>query len=148
MYKENKIAVVVPAYNEEDLISETITSIPDFVDKIIVIDDKSNDGTGEELLSLKNNFSDKLIIINHEKNMGVGCAIKTGYKKALNLDMDITAIMAGDGQMDPDELPKLLDPIVEGNADYTKGNRLTHKDKVKMPKMRNSLRLEMWGISP
>lgn len=68
--------------------------------------------------------------------MGVGEAIKSGYKKAYELDMDISAVMAGDAQMDPKELDKLLDPIIDNNAEYTKGNRLTHKEKMKMPKIR------------
>ena len=136
MYKQTKIAIVVPAYNEENLISKTVTTIPDFVDKIIVVDDNSKDNTIMIVESLQRNFSDRLILIKHEKNKGVGGAIKSGYKKALDFDMDITAVMAGDGQMDPDQLPKLLDPIIEGKAEYTKGNRLEHVDKLKMPRIR------------
>ena len=136
MYKKKKIAVVIPAYNEEKLISKTITTIPKYVDKIVVIDDCSNDDTISNVTSLKKDLSDKLILIKHEKNLGVGEAIKTGYKKALELEIDITTVMAGDGQMNPDELYKLLDPIIDNKADYTKGNRLTHKEKIKMPRYR------------
>jgi len=136
MYKENKIAVVVPAYNEEKQISKTLTTIPDFVDKIIVVDDNSRDNTVNIVESLENEFSDKILLVKHEENKGVGGAIKTGYKKALDLEIDIAAVMAGDAQMDPNELHKLLDPVVDGQADYTKGNRLTHKEKMKMPRLR------------
>lgn len=135
MYKNKTIAVVVPAYNEEKLISKTINTIPNFVDRIIVIDDKSKDNTTNIVKSLQKN-NDRLILIKHDKNKGVGKAIKTGYKKALDLEIDITAVMAGDAQMDPDQLSKLLDPIIEKRADYTKGNRLLSRDLKKMPKTR------------
>ena len=136
MYKDRKIAVVVPAHNEERLIEKTITTIPDYIDKIIVVDDASTDGTVNIVLSLQSTISEKLILIRHEKNKGVGGAIKTGYKKALELGMDIAVVMAGDAQMDPKELPRLLEPIVENKADYTKGNRLVHPEKLKMPRLR------------
>ncbi len=136
MYKEKTIAVVVPAYNEEQLILQTITTIPDFVDKLIVIDDNSKDNTVKMVDSLQEKFSNKLILVRHEKNKGVGAAIKTGYKKSLELNIDVTAVMAGDAQMDPNELHRLIDPIVEGKIDYAKGNRLTHKERMKMPKFR------------
>jgi len=144
MYKKRMIAVVIPAYNEGRLIENTISSIPSFMDKIIVIDDKSTDNTFELILSLRNqlkrngkNNSGKLIIIKHEKNRGVGGAIITGYKEALKLNMDVAVVMAGDCQMDPKDLPALLDPIVEGKVDYVKGNRLITKDVKKvMPGIR------------
>ena len=136
MYKRKKIAVIVPAYNEEELISKTIATIPNFVDKIIVIDDSSEDNSVKVIKNLQKKLSKKLILIEHENNKGVGEAIKTGYKKSLDLDIDITAIMAGDAQMDPNQLCRLIDPIIEEKADYTKGNRLTHKEKIKMPRFR------------
>ena len=136
MYLNNKIAVVVPAYNEEQLIEKTVNTIPEFVDKIIVVDDASTDKTYDEIISLIDKNNDRIITIRHEENKGVGGAIKTGYFKSLELDIDITVVMAGDGQMDPNELQKLLDPIVEGKADYTKGNRLEHAEKLQMPRIR------------
>lgn len=136
MYKENKIAIVVPTYNEEQLIEKTINTMPDFVDKIIVVDDHSQDKTMLIVKSLQEKLPDKILFIKHEENTGVGGAIKTGYKKSLESKMDITAVMAGDAQMDPNELHRLLDPIIEGKTDYTKGNRLTHKEKIKMPRYR------------
>lgn len=118
------------------MISKTIETIPDFVDKIIVVDDKSNDNTIKNLINLKKKKPNIIHLLKHKKNKGVGATIFTGYKKSLELDMDITAIMAGDNQMDPDQLVKLIDPIVDGKADYTKGNRLISKSKDKMPKIR------------
>jgi glycosyltransferase involved in cell wall biosynthesis len=124
MYRDKKIAVVVPAYNEEVLIQKVVTTIPGFVDKIIVVDDKSSDKTVSRVQECLKMFPEKLILIQHEQNCGVGRTITTGYERALQEEMDITAVMAGDAQMDPEELPQLLDPIVDAEVDYTKGNRL------------------------
>lgn len=120
-----KIGVVVPAYNEELLIEDTLKGIPEFIDKIYVIDDCSIDRTSEIIRSLTDN---RIVAVRHEKNKGVGGAIVTGYKLAINDEMDIVAVMAGDNQMDPEQLPRLLIPIIEGRADYTKGNRLISGD--------------------
>jgi glycosyltransferase involved in cell wall biosynthesis len=119
------ISVVVPAYNEERFIEETINGIPEYIKKIYVIDDCSTDKTPEIINSLANS---RIISVRHEKNRGVGAAIVTGYKLALEDNMDIVAVMAGDNQMDPEQLPRLLIPVIEGRADYTKGNRLISKD--------------------
>jgi len=137
MYKEWKIAVVVPAYNEAQLIAKTVVTIPDFIDTIIVVDDKSTDDTATIVKSLQREYPElPLILITHERNRGVGGAIKTGYEKALALDMDITVVMGGDAQMDPDQLPKLLGPILGGRAEYTKGNRLEYDTNLEMPRIR------------
>ena len=141
MYQKKKIAVVVPAYNEEKLIGQTLLNIPSYVDKIIVVDDASRDDTVTIVQSTQSELEDRLEIIKNRQNIGVGGAIKTGYGKSLELDMDIIAVMAGDGQMDPNDLPSLLDPIAEGKADYAKGNRLEHPEKLKMPGIRR------WGNS-
>ncbi|KQC09236.1 MAG: glycosyl transferase [Methanolinea sp. SDB] len=122
-YRDRRIAVVVPAYNEELLIGETLYTIPDFVEKIYVVDDCSDDRT----LSIIQEYAKKdprIIPIHHEENMGVGSSIVSGYKAAIADDLDIAAVMAGDNQMDPAFLPKLLDPIIDGKSDYTMGNRL------------------------
>ncbi|VVB85946.1 UDP-N-acetylglucosamine--dolichyl-phosphate N-acetylglucosaminyltransferase [uncultured archaeon] len=119
------IGVVVPAFNEELLIEETLRSVPEYVTKIYVVDDCSTDRTSEIVKS----FTDPRIVpVRHDKNRGVGAAIITGYKLALEDEMDIVAVMAGDNQMDPEQLPGLLMPIIEGRADYTKGNRLISKE--------------------
>ncbi len=122
MYREKRIAVVVPAYNEEQLITETLTTIPKYVDRIYAVNDGSSDSTGRIIDALAE--KDRRIVPVHQKNGGVGSAIVRGYNLALDDRIDITAVMAGDNQMDPLHLQSLLDPIVEGNADYTKGNRL------------------------
>jgi glycosyltransferase involved in cell wall biosynthesis len=123
MYKEQKIGVVVPAYKEEEFIGETLSGIPDYVDRIYAVDDASTDDTAEIIEKFKNK-DERIVFIRHERNKGVGAAIVTGYKKALEDSIDIAAVMAGDNQMDPEQLPNLLEPIIEGKADYTKGNRL------------------------
>jgi glycosyltransferase involved in cell wall biosynthesis len=120
MYKDRHITVVVPAYNEEPLISQTITSMPDFVDRVIVVDDKSTDSTADRVREVGD---PRVILISHEQNLGVGGSILTGHKKALELGGDIDVVMAGDAQMNPDYLDKLLDPIVEDGYGFTKANR-------------------------
>jgi len=125
LFRAYKIGVVVPAYNEERLIQETIDGIPAYVDKIYVINDGSTDHTAEII----NSMTDcRVIPIHHEVNKGVGAAIINGYKHALADEMDLVAVMAGDNQMDPYQLPKLIMPIIEGKADYSKGNRLLSKE--------------------
>lgn len=137
MYKNKKIAVVVPAYNEELLLEKTIDSVPNFVDKIVAIDDKSTDKTKQILQKQTNNSVNKIIAIFHDKNQGVGGAIASGYKWCRDNDIDISVVMAGDAQMDPDDMPSLLDPIIEENYDYTKGNRLFTGEAWKLiPKVR------------
>jgi len=123
MYREHRIGVVVPAYNEEMLIGETLNNIPAYVDKIYVVDDGSTDKTVEVVEGFAENDG-RTILIRHEENKGVGAAIVSGYKKALEDGTDVVAVMAGDNQMDAAFLPSLLDPIIEGEADYAKGNRL------------------------
>lgn len=123
MYQGKTIGVVVPAYNEEGSIELVINTMPDFVDKICVIDDASTDDTCQIASDIAGQ-NGRLVVITHEENRGVGAAIVTGYKKCLEEDIDIAVVMAGDNQMDPAELPNLLAPIVVGNADYVKGNRM------------------------
>jgi len=137
MYNKKTISIVIPCYNESSQIVRVIKTIPDFIDIIIVIDDVSKDNTIEKITSIHDN---RIILIEHTKNSGVGASIATGYKWARSHDMDIAVVMAGDGQMDPDDLPALLDPICEDRADYTKGNRLFTGEAYKMiPKLR------FWG---
>ncbi|UUX91814.1 glycosyltransferase family 2 protein [Methanoplanus endosymbiosus] len=126
MYKERKIGVVVPAYNEELLIGPTLETMPEFVDRIYVVDDCSTDNTAECIDESAQKDS-RILNIRHETNSGVGASIITGYKAALADDMDIIAVMAGDNQMDPTFLPELLNPIVTERADYTVGNRLINE---------------------
>jgi len=131
MYLHKTIAVVVPAYNEETLIEQTLTSIPDFVDKVIVVNDAGNDNTGQVVKKIAQKDK-RVILIEHEVNQGVGGSIVTGYKKAVELEIDVTAVMAGDGQMDPNDLTNIVDPVANGDVDYTKGNRLFQGDAWNM----------------
>jgi glycosyltransferase involved in cell wall biosynthesis len=114
------VAVVVPAYNEDALIASTVEGIPAFVDRIIVVDDGSKDETATRA----QNAGERVELITHEKNQGVGAAIVTGYKRALAVEADVTAVMAADGQMDPDDLEMLVRAVALGETDYAKANRL------------------------
>jgi len=116
-----RVAVVVPAHNEEKLIGETVGSIPAFVDRIYVVDDRSTDGTVAAVRALED---PRVELIEHERNLGVGGAIITGYQGARNDRMDVTAVMAADAQMDPDDLETLAGAVARGEVDYAKANRL------------------------
>jgi len=131
MYKNKKIAVVVPAYNEEGFIAAVIGGIPEYIDRIYVIDDASGDGTGDIASKFATSSPERVRVIRHEQNSGVGKAIITGYKQCLRDNMDLAVIMAGDNQMDPAQLPRLLEPLVEGKADYTVGDRLSSPKHMK-----------------
>ncbi|HXU64798.1 MAG TPA: glycosyltransferase family 2 protein [Polyangia bacterium] len=122
MFQGARVAVVVPAFNEADKIALTVRSVPGFVDDVIVVDDGSGDGTGAEARASRQGA--RLEVVIHPENRGVGAAIATGYARAVARGADVVAVMAGDGQMDPTDLPRLLAPIVDGRADYVKGNRL------------------------
>jgi len=126
MLKDKRIGVVVPAYNEEKLIGRVIETMPDYVDRIYVIDDFSNDETNAKVQTYLNKsiMNGRLELITHETNKGTGASIVTGYRKAMGEEIDIVAVMAGDAQMDPLDLKKVLNPILEGRSDYVKGNRL------------------------
>jgi glycosyltransferase involved in cell wall biosynthesis len=125
MFEGAKIGVVVPCYNESQLISRVLDTMPGFVDHVYVVDDRSKDNTVEIVQNYIARTPDRPIsLIVHEVNQGVGGAITTGYRKAAEDQMDIMVVMAGDAQMNPDELDKVIQPIVDGEADYVKGNRL------------------------
>lgn len=124
MYKSKTVCVVVPAYKEEKLIGKVIETMPEFVDKMVVVDDKSPDRTAEVVQDYIDSGNERVVLIKHDENQGVGGAIASGYKWARDNKMDVTVVMAGDAQMDPEDLPALLDPVVSGEVDYTKGNRL------------------------
>jgi glycosyltransferase involved in cell wall biosynthesis len=128
MFRGHRIAVVIPAFNEADKIERTVRSVPGFVDHVIVVDDGSRDATvavagRAARRASKRGGGRELEVLVHAENRGVGAAIATGYARALALGADATAVMAGDGQMDPADLPRLLAPVVDGAADYAKGNR-------------------------
>jgi len=120
VYEGKTVAVVVPAHNEEALVGSTVSGIPGFVDKIFVVDDGSTDATSERAQS-----SDKRVeLISHERNEGVGAAIISGYRRAMQEKVDVTCVMAADGQMDPDDLETLVRAIALDECDYAKANRL------------------------
>ena len=148
MYLQKKIAVVVPAHNEEKLISRTLETIPDFVDRIIVVDDHSGDSTVDVVKSLGaeeiegnkkgNNCPEaRILLLRHSVNQGVGAAISSGYKWCRDHGIDIAVVMAGDAQMAPADLPAIVEPVAKGEVDYCKGNRLfTGEAWKKIPKTR------------
>lgn len=137
MYRDKKVAVVVPAYNEETQISRVIVTMPAIVDRIVIVDDCSKDRTSDVVRAHETSPGGRVTLLVHEVNQGVGGAIATGYKWARDEGYDIAVVMAGDGQMNPDDLPAILDPVVDDEADYTKGNRLVTGDAFKkIPKIR------------
>jgi len=133
MFLEKKIGVVIPAHNEERLVGKVIATMPDFVDHIIVVDDESQDDTAAVVRTIVAE-NPKVVLITHLHNQGVGAAIATGYKWARDHQVDVTAVMAADFQMDPEDLPRILHPVCTDECDYTKGNRL--------------FRGESWGMIP
>ncbi|MEP6861445.1 MAG: glycosyltransferase family 2 protein [Deltaproteobacteria bacterium] len=123
MYRQLRVGVVIPAFNETRAIAKTVATIPDFVDAVIVVDDASSDDTSDRA-----KVNPDIVVVRHAQNRGVGAAIATGYRHALEAGLDVAVVMGGDGQMDPRDMPALLDPIAAGVADYVKGNRFLHPD--------------------
>ncbi|WP_337996683.1 glycosyltransferase family 2 protein [Oleispirillum naphthae] len=136
MYRGMSVAVVVPSYNEETQISKVLLTMPDYVDRIVVVDDRSRDRTAA-IVEEHAAGDERVVLLRHETNQGVGAAIATGYKWCRDNGVNCAAVMAGDGQMAPEDLPALLDPVVEDLCDYSKGNRLfTGHAWKKIPKIR------------
>ncbi|MDR2198348.1 MAG: glycosyltransferase family 2 protein [Deltaproteobacteria bacterium] len=136
MFHEKTLAAVVPAYNEEKLLHRVVETMPEMVDHIVVVNDKSTDGTAQEALRLGKS-DPRVVLLNHDQNQGVGGAIATGYKWARDHAVDMAVVMAGDGQMDPSDLPALCRPVALEGVDYSKGNRLVYEEAYKlMPKVR------------
>jgi glycosyltransferase involved in cell wall biosynthesis len=123
MFSGKIVAVVVPAHNEERLIIKAVQQIPKYVDHVVVVDDASTDGTSLKLAEIPARPGFQWS--RHDVNLGVGGAIVTGYKLALQAGAEIVAVMAGDAQMDPADLPAVLAPVARGVADYAKGDRLS-----------------------
>ncbi len=184
MIENRSVAVVIPAYNEEKQIGMVLKMIPDFVDRIIVVDDGSQDQTSREVTGhrellgkrrlddlevasphenplynraeeivaeeekheiallpeadiLREDPDDRLVLIRLKKNSGKGKATAWGYKWAKDHQMYCTAVMDGDGQMDPSELRSICLPVINEDIDYVKGNRLRHRSaKVIIPRNR------------
>jgi glycosyltransferase involved in cell wall biosynthesis len=132
MHEGKTVAVVVPAYNEEKLIHMVLETMPDFVDLIIVVDDASTDQTSVRVASYRHRLGGRLLLLSHAENQGVGAAVVTGYKQALMQDIEVVAVMNGDGQMDPEDLVRVVAPVARGEADYVKGNRLFRGESWRM----------------
>ncbi|MGH2692770.1 MAG: glycosyltransferase family 2 protein [Actinomycetota bacterium] len=120
MYRDRLVAAVIPAHNEERHVGAVIEEIPSFVDLIVVIDDASTDRTAEIVLA---SGRPNLELISRTSNGGMGRAIVAGFRRALDRGADLVAVMDADGQMDSSQLSRLLDPIVDDEADFGKGNR-------------------------
>ena len=133
MWHGARVAVIVPAYQEERLIERMLSRLPAFIDNIYVVDDASTDATSERAARREDV---RVSVLRHTHNRGVGAAIVTGYERALADGADLLAVMAGDDQMDPAELPLLLDRVWRGGADYAKGNRFLHPEAARMPWLR------------
>ncbi len=143
MYRGKTIGVVVTAYNEESFVGEVIETVPEFVDRIYVVDDASPDGCWDVIQRVSSRINDdiepelavadggesrRVVPIRHPENRGYGAAVKSGYERAAADGIDVVAVMNGDGQMDPEILDRIVDPVVTGAADYAKGNRLQSRD--------------------
>ena len=130
-----KICVIIPCYRVKNQILKVIQTIPAIIDKVYVIDDCCPEESG--LYLERNDFDSRVEIIFHSINKGVGGALKTGYQKAIEDGFDIAIKIDGDGQMDPNLIPKFITPLIHNKADYTKGNRFFRLKYLKtMPKVR------------
>jgi glycosyltransferase involved in cell wall biosynthesis len=133
MYSNHVVAVVVPVHNEEAHVVRAIKRVPDFVDLIVAVDDGSSDGSWEALSRVEDK---RLTILRHDRNRGVGAATKTGYLYSLRAPADLVAVMDGDGQMDGDDLARLIDRALTG-VEYVKGNRFLDSQTItEMPWIR------------
>ena len=130
------IAAVIPCYRVERDIQSVLQALPAYINHVIVVDDASPDSTAD-LVTASAKEDDRILLIRHPSNLGVGGAMVTGYRKALEMGAQVVVKIDGDGQMDMDHLPKLLQPLLDGRADYTKGNRFRDfKSLQQMPFLR------------
>ncbi len=137
MIKRNhaKVAVVIPSYKVVKHILGVISEIGPEVGHIYVIDDKCPDGSGDYVEA--NCKDPRVVVLRHEINQGVGGAVMTGYRAAIEDGVDIIVKVDGDGQMDASLIPNFIEPILAGEADYTKGNRFFDLEEIRaMPRMR------------
>lgn len=134
---KRRIAVVVPCYRVANHIESVVETMPALIDDIYLVDDASPDN----LVQVVGRLTDPRVrILRHSTNQGVGGAMLTGYRAAYEGGADVIVKMDGDGQMDPRHLPALLRPLLEGRADYAKGNRWIDEQSLQqMPLVRR------WG---
>ncbi|HIA37837.1 MAG TPA: glycosyltransferase family 2 protein [Flavobacteriales bacterium] len=136
MLEQKTIAVVIPCYNEGTQIGKVIDTMPDIVDRLVIVDDNSDDNTVELVEAYKQKL-DKIVLIRHSTNQGCGGALASGYKWARDNDIDVAVRMDGDGQMSPDDLNAIVEPVASGDVDYSKGNRLFTGEAYRtIPKIR------------
>jgi glycosyltransferase involved in cell wall biosynthesis len=136
MLEGARLAVVVPAHNEERLLAKTLTTMPSFVDDVVVVDDASTDRTFEVARS---HSGRRVRVHRHAANRGVGAAIVTGYHLAVAGGAYAIAVMAGDAQMHPDDLAGLALPVVRGEIDYAKGDRFSHPEASRVIPVERSI---------
>jgi dolichol-phosphate mannosyltransferase len=138
MWNQSKVLVIIPCYKVADQIERTVNSLPEWIDRIALVNDCSPDTTEAVLEKLKRSDS-KIDVLTHNLNQGVGGAMKTGFRFALTTDCDIVVKMDGDGQMDAAFLPDLLEPVSNGDSDFSKGNRFNDfRALQKMPVVRRT----------
>jgi glycosyltransferase involved in cell wall biosynthesis len=129
------ISIVIPCYKEKAHVLDVLKRIPEYVNYVYCVDDGCPDGTGQHIQA--NNNDSRVKVIYQDKNQGVGAAMIAGYKAAIDDNSEIIVKIDGDGQMDPELIPKFINPILNGYADYTKGNRFFDAEKIStMPKIR------------
>lgn len=138
------IAAVIPCYRVEREIQSVLQTIPSYIKHIIVVDDASPDSTAD-LVSASAKDDPRVLLMRHPSNQGVGGAMVTGYRKALALEAQVVVKIDGDGQMDMRYLPALLSPLIEGRADYAKGNRF--RDFVSLQQMPLIRRVGNMGLA-
>jgi dolichol-phosphate mannosyltransferase len=139
-----KVVIIIPAYRVERDIKTVLNGLPDYIKHIIVVDDASPDST-VDLVTALSKTDIRLTLISHLQNQGVGGAMISGFKKALELGAQIVVKIDGDGQMDVSHIPALITPLIQGKADYAKGNRF--RDFVSLQKMPFIRRLGNLGLS-
>jgi glycosyltransferase involved in cell wall biosynthesis len=138
MYRGLRVAVAIPAYNEERLITKTIETMPDFVDCIVVTNDGSKDATLQVLTELAK-VHPRLVVLDNDRNRGVGYSVVRGLKEAVARDMDLVAVMAADAQCDPSYLSKMCDVLIDEKLDYVKANRFNNLSALRaMPRFRRT----------
>lgn len=139
MYRERKVALVIPAYNEERLLPQTLAAVPALLDRVFVVDDASPDRQAEVVEAYAKQ-DPRVKLLRHERNQGPGGAIITGYRASLQEGFDLTVVIGGDHQMDLGQLREFLDPLIDGRADYAKGNRFLLRELAetmrRMPRLR------------
>ncbi|MFI5299141.1 MAG: glycosyltransferase family 2 protein [Polyangiales bacterium] len=123
-----RVVAVVPALDEAPRIARTIATIPTIVDAIVLIDDGSRDDTTARAQAVGDA---RLRVVRHARRRGVGAAISAGYSIARALGAECAVVLAGDGQMDPRDLERVVAPVLRGEADYVKGNRFAHSDRAR-----------------